>query len=310
MLRRIKLRGAIMNLLKDTAELMKEYNYEKNSNVDLDTLLLGSNKKIWWRCSKNHEWDDSPAHRAQGRKCPFCSNRRILKGYNDLGTTNPETARNWDYDRNSPLKPSEVFAGSTKKVWWICERGHSYEQSIQQKVKGCRCPVCSNSKVQKGFNDLVTVRPEIAREWDYEKNNLDPEDVTAGSGKKVWWLCPKCNNSYESTVANRASGCGCPYCAGKKIIVGFNDAKTWCIKNNRKDIIDEFDDLKNGFDLASITVGSGKQIWFVCPNGHSYKSTLHKRIHYGAGCGICSHIMEQDVGFVATRYLEKEKMIY
>lgn len=277
------------NLLKNHKELMKEYNFEKNKDIDLNTVTCGSNKKVWWKCSKNHEWEDSPNHRVNGRNCPICSNHRVLEGYNDLATTNPELLKEWDYKKNEPIKPTEVTQGSMKKVWWICQKGHSYDQYINLKVKGGICPICSNHRVLKGYNDITTTNPELLKEWDYKKNSLTPEEVTNGSGKKVWWICLKCKNSYEATISGRSSGMGCPYCAGKKVKIGFNDLKTWCEKNNRNDLINEFDNEKNDFDITSITVGSGKKIWFMCPNGHSYQTTLNSRINNGTGCGICSH---------------------
>ena len=82
------------NYLKDNTELMKEYDYKKNKNIDLDTLTLGSNKKIWWICSKGHEWETSIAKRTiRNNNCPYCSNQRIFKGYNDLATINPNLAQ-------------------------------------------------------------------------------------------------------------------------------------------------------------------------------------------------------------------------
>ena len=46
-------------------------------------------------------------------------------------------------------------------------------------------------KLVKGENDLATVNPVLAKEWHPTKNeNLNPEDITSGSSKEVWWLCP------------------------------------------------------------------------------------------------------------------------
>ena len=44
------------------------------------------------------------------------------------------------------------------------------------------------AKLVVGENDLQTVHPELAKEWDYSKNGeLTPEKVTFSSSKKVWW---------------------------------------------------------------------------------------------------------------------------
>ena len=72
------------NLLKENSELMKEYNYAKNSDINLDVITVGSHKKIWWKCSLSHEWMAAVKNRHNGSGCPYCSNRKVLKGTNDL----------------------------------------------------------------------------------------------------------------------------------------------------------------------------------------------------------------------------------
>ena len=83
-----------------------------------------------------------------------------------LSITNPELLSEWDYDKNSPLTPDNVTSGSNKKVWWKCSHGHEWLAVIYHRVKGVGCPYCSNKKVLKGYNDLASKNPEIAKEWD------------------------------------------------------------------------------------------------------------------------------------------------
>ena len=132
---------------------------------------------------------------------------------------------------------------------------------------------------------------ELMAEWDWEKNNklgFNPNEITNHSGKKVWWICIN-GHSFDATVANRSNGKGCPICAGRKVLVGYNDLETWCIKNNRLDLIKEFDKEKNVFSMKEITKSCKKEVWWLCPNGHSYSATLHHRIKMNTGCGVCSH---------------------
>ena len=37
-------------------DLMKEWNTKKNTTLDPSTITLNSEKKVWWKCSKGHEW--------------------------------------------------------------------------------------------------------------------------------------------------------------------------------------------------------------------------------------------------------------
>ncbi|MDC1535592.1 zinc-ribbon domain-containing protein [Candidatus Thioglobus sp.] len=61
--------------------------------------------------------------------------------------------------------------------------------------------------------------PHLVKEWDYDKNYpLTPENFSYGSGKMIWWLCPK-GHSYERAPNTRTShGTGCPFCSGKKTL--------------------------------------------------------------------------------------------
>jgi hypothetical protein len=97
----------------------------------------------------------------------------------------PELSKEWDYEKNYPLRPEDVFAHSGQKAGWICIKGHRYDSVIAGR-SGCGhgCPYCYGLKICKD-NCLATLRPDLAKEWDYEKNYpLTPEDVSANSHKK------------------------------------------------------------------------------------------------------------------------------
>ena len=128
--------------VSDNAQLMAEWNWEKNNELNFEpgTLTLGSNKKAWWKCSNGHEWQASIAHRNNGRKCPYCAGKKTLKGYNDLQTVNPLLAREWNYEKNNGLTPVDVMSSSGKKVWWICDKGHEWEATIVKRNRGTNCP--------------------------------------------------------------------------------------------------------------------------------------------------------------------------
>ncbi len=147
-----------------------------------------------------------------GRNCPYCSNQKILKGSNDLATVNPKLASEWNYEKNGDLKPEDFFANSSKKVWWKCSKRHEWQATINNRNNGRGCPYCAGQKVVKGKNDLSTINPKLANEWNYEKNgDLKPEDFFANSSKKVWWKCSK-GHEWQATINNRNKGRGCPIC--------------------------------------------------------------------------------------------------
>ena len=171
-------------------ELFKEWNFEKNIKLNPKSFKPNSNKKVWWKCKLGHEWYASPNARHNGKSgCPFCGNKKVLSGFNDLLTTNFELCKDWNYEKNI-LKPTEVTKNSNKKVWWKCEFGHEWEAIISSRSRGNKCPICANQKLLVGYNDLATKYPDLALEWDYEKNiDLTPQMVLPGTDKKVWWKC-------------------------------------------------------------------------------------------------------------------------
>ena len=270
------------NLLKNNKALMSEYNYQKNTNLDIDRITIWSNEKIWWRCSVGHEWMSTVNNRNKGSGCPFCSNQKVWVGFNDLATVNPKLASEWNYEKNDGLKPTNVTAGSHKKVWWKCSDGHEWQAEIHSRNSGTGCPYCSKRFAVKGFNDLQTVNPTLAKEWNCEKNKgLTPTDVMPKSGKKVWW---KCHNGHEwqASICDRANGSGCPYCSGKRVLKGYNDLQTVNPELAKEWDYDKNDNLKP----EDVTANNGKKIWWICSKGHEWQAKIYHR-NNGSGCPVC-----------------------
>ena len=116
--------------------------------------------------------------------------------------------------------PEDFSSNSNKQVWWVCEKGHEWQAQINSRSRGTGCPICAGKKVLAGYNDLATKRPDIAEQWHPTKNGeLTAQDFTAGSEKKVWWVCSKCGYEWEAQINNRTSTkyALCPMCRKKKI---------------------------------------------------------------------------------------------
>ena len=201
------------DLLTINSALAAEWNYLRNGDSKPEGFTANSNKKVWWKCSKGHEWQAIIADRHSGTGCPYCSNQRVLEGLNDLQTVNSTLVAEWNYEKNGDLRPSSFTANSGKIVWWKCRNGHEWKSAINGRNKGAGCPICAGQKVLIGYNDLQTANPTLATEWNFEKNGeLKPYDFTANSGKKVWWKCSK-GHEWQTTINNRNNGNGCPICS-------------------------------------------------------------------------------------------------
>lgn len=143
---------------------------------------------------------------------------RLIKGKNDLATINPRLAKEWHPIKNGTLSPSDISSGHFKTVWWLCPQcGYEWKASPSNRKKGSGCPCCSGRVPKSGVNDLATLHPELLKEWDYQKNtNLDPSQLLPGSGKKAWWKCSRCGHEWETVIANRTKGHGCPKCSKRR----------------------------------------------------------------------------------------------
>jgi DNA-directed RNA polymerase subunit RPC12/RpoP len=153
-------------------------------------------------------------------KCPYCVNH-ILTSANNLQAVNPILAKQWHPTKNGELLPQHIFPNSMKKIWWICEFGHEWETTVNNRnSKNQGCPYCSG-RVLTPDKTLDNVHPKISKLWHPTKNGeLKSINVSSGSKKNVWWLCSYCNHEYQRIVSNQTKNDRknkCPNC--KKLII-------------------------------------------------------------------------------------------
>ena len=216
---------------------------------------------------------------------------RLIPGENDLATVNPTLAAEWDCQNNNGLMPTMVSAGSSKKVAWVCQKGHQWQATISSRNSGAGCPICARETIAEKLKSssvakngsLAERNPVLASEWHPSKNiDLLPNMVTANTHTKVWWL-GKCGHEWIASVKARNSGHGCPYCSGRNVSIGFNDLAT-CYP----DLAAEWHPDKNGeLHPSNVSSGSSKKVWWKCSNGHEWIASIKSRTR-GNGCPICS----------------------
>jgi hypothetical protein len=241
---------------------------------DPRNYLSGSDVKLEWKCEKGHRYFAQVWSRSgRGTGCPYCSGRKVIKGENDLATTNPDIANEafeWD--------PSLISAGSQKKVKWKCGLGHIFEAKIANRtIHKTRCSYCSNNQVLAGFNDLATTHPEVAS----QANGWDPTTVFAGSGKILTWKCKFGHQWRNSPHQHLKSRTGCPICSNRRVLVGFNDLAT----THSEIALQAY-----GWDPREVTAGHDKKKTWKCEKNHFYESAPYQRTgKQKSGCPVCDN---------------------
>lgn len=206
----------------------------------------------------------------------------------------PKLAKQWDYGKNGALTPETVSYGSNKKVWWICPRcGLSYQKRIGNRtapskcsVESDKCPICLGRIIVPGFNSLKAKYPDIiTREWDFEKNTIDPDTISPHYRHKMWWICPN-GHSYDSLPGNKVqhTGGNCPYCSSNRL------CKETSLGVVNPELAKEWHPTKNG-DLTPFDVfaNTNKFIWWLCPTcGHEWRAKGSNRNIVKRGCPNCA----------------------
>ena len=273
--------------------LSAQWDREKNFDLTPQMVMTGNSRKVWWRCEKGHSWQASIASRASGCGCPVCANRKILPGFNDFATTHPALAAEWHPTKNGDLTPQKISYGYDKKVWWLCTNGHEWQAAPKTRVRmGAGCPICANDVAQAGYNDLATLFPAVAAEWHPTKNgNLTPSQVVSGSHQTVWWRC-SLGHEWRAEIVDRTRGTnGCPYCGNKKVLAGFND-----LASIEPEIAAEWHPTLNGaLTPEMVTAGSNRKVWWLCPDGHVWRTAISNRTNAKkrTGCPVCAGNVSQ-----------------
>ncbi|OKH40360.1 hypothetical protein NIES2119_01675 [[Phormidium ambiguum] IAM M-71] len=152
---------------------------------------------------------------------------------------------------------------------------------------------------------LSITHPKLAAQWHQNKNgDLTPDKVLSGSHKKAWWICSKgLDHEWESSIKNRASGRGCPFCRGLKA------SETNSLASLYPEIAKQWHPTKNGtITPDQVVVGSGKKAWWKCPNGidHEWEAVIGTRVN-GCGCPFCVGQKPSVTNSLASLYPEIAK---
>ena len=210
-----------------------------------------------------------------------------VKKENSIVVTHPKLVEEWDYEANGSLLPEMFTHGSMQLINWVCQKGHHFASTINCRARYkrvTRCPYCANLKVSEE-NSLKNKEPELAKEWDEEKNELSPDKVLYRTDKAYYWKCKK-GHSWRARVLDRLNGSRCPYCYFNRI-----DIKK-SFSSKEPELLKEWDYDKNiDINPEKIGVTYSKKIWWICKEGHGYKASVQDRVLRGVSCPKCKEIL-------------------
>lgn len=202
-------------------QLASEFDAQKNYPKTIDNLTAGSFFSLWWRCCTcQHSWRTTGANRSGGSGCPACQNLEVnnFDARNSMSKTHPHMALDFDCGKNATRTPDNTVAGTCMMIWWACQKcRHSWRTSGNSRVnKQTGCPACSNKQVNNFDlqNCIGLTHPQISLEMHPTWNGAcNPQNLVAGSHRKLWWVCHVCSNTWQAACKARAiTGTGCPKC--------------------------------------------------------------------------------------------------
>lgn len=282
------------SLLNTHPYIAKDFDSTKNADLTANEIVAGTNKKIWWKCHLcDYEWKASGNHRTnKGRNCKACNNQAVKPDKsNSLAMAFPNLVEDFDYSKNGDLTPLELTQGGKTKIWWKCKTcEHSWSGRISHRTStGAGCPCCSGNDVHSdGRNSMRNTHPKLASEFHPSKNqNMTPDNVKAGTGRRIWWICQDCDYEWKVAGSNRVSqNSGCPVCAGKAVHTDGRNS----FANVLPGLAIEWHPTRNqNLTPNRVTVGSNKSIWWICDCcEHEWRTKISHRTGVGSDCPACA----------------------
>jgi hypothetical protein len=130
---------------------------------------------------------------------------------------------------------------------------------------------------------LADLYPDIARQWDEERNKqLRPDMFTPGSSRKIWWKCAL-GHTWRETIARRVKGAICPGCSVRKATELHN------LEILSPELLRFWDYKANSLSPKELTPKSNKIVVWRCANSHQF-SKSPKEFAGHPNCPECNSV--------------------
>lgn len=143
--------------------------------VTPDRLYASTRQYIYltcWKCKQEYRLRGDAIKQSWNKEtkgCPYCYGKRVLKGYNDLLSQEPEISLDWS--SLNEIGPDEVVVHSNKIVYWDCHIcGNKWRASVASRTGSNRtgCPSCNKgiALYNAEFNNTAESNNDIV-EYDF-----------------------------------------------------------------------------------------------------------------------------------------------
>ncbi|DBA98602.1 TPA: hypothetical protein ACH3X1_014396 [Trebouxia sp. C0004] len=179
---------------------------KKNHPVSPTHVTFSSGMRAHWKCIVcSYEWQATVLGKVRGKTgCPKCARAHAGRKADGTRQKHPTFAaakhallQQWDHDRNRENGhfPDNTTLHSSKPIWWQCHecpkgklhswQARAFSRTSRKMLAGCPC--CYGHQLCE-CNSLETVCPDVAADFDVEKNGATAAEVTSATRSKYSWL--------------------------------------------------------------------------------------------------------------------------
>ena len=201
----------------------------------LKSKYFGWDKNVKVKCVSCNEFSFNLTGNLRSKGCgkACAKKRRRLKEIKRHGSLADHPFLVKEYSNINILKPEEVPCNYSTHLHWVCSSCNnkwssriSIRLNPKNKLKKyttcrgkCLSEAAKEENIRKSLEKYGSFKknyPDLMKEFDYEKNIVDPDKVTRFSHQVANWKC-NLGHSWPSTFANRsASENNCPKCRNFK----------------------------------------------------------------------------------------------
>ncbi|NUU06187.1 zinc-ribbon domain-containing protein [Leifsonia sp. C5G2] len=204
--------AGINDLATTHPEVAAEFHPSELSRTSPTNLSSNSEMLIDFLCANEHTYRARIYDRVRAAGCPECVRNANAASKKNLVATHPAVAAEWHPSANGDLRPEHFTHGSNEEVFWLCPKGHDYEQRIDRRAAGYQCSVCSRRRLVIGTNDVATEHPKLVTEWhQYLNYPKKPNEIFPGT-EKYYWKCKAAGHKTHQSIPHRLKSKGCTEC--------------------------------------------------------------------------------------------------